>query len=162
MNILYRLAKLCAILRHSENEPAYYEPLRERDFEAAILPLRESIKREDPVAMTVYAAMLALGRGVDQDFDEAAVWFRQAAIRGHTEGQLALGACLAAGIGTPINDDEAAYWLYQAAKKDHPSAIDLLSTVVWRNQSVIGKHFSGEQFYQIVKKSHRPHGAILH
>lgn len=31
--------------------------------------------------MTVYAAMLALGRGMDQDFDEAAVWFRQAAVR---------------------------------------------------------------------------------
>ena len=43
MTILYRLAKLCAILRHPENEPAYYEPLRERDFEAAILPLREPL-----------------------------------------------------------------------------------------------------------------------
>ena len=162
MRFLDKLFNRWMATEPAQTEPAYYEPLRELDYEAAIPPLREAMKREDPVAMTAYAAMLAVGRGVEQDFDEAAAWFRQAAVRGCTYGQLAFGACLASGLGTERNDEEAAYWLYQAAKKNHPAAIDLLSTVVWRNQSVIGKHFSNEQFQHLVKKAHRPSGATLH
>ena len=165
MNFLEKILDQCyryATTAPTQDEPAYFAPLRERDYTAALLPLRQAIQREDPVAMTVYASMLALGRGVEKDFDEAALWFRQAAVRGDPDGQLGLGACLAAGIGTPVNDDEAVYWLYQVAIQGHPVAIDLLSTVVWRNQSVIGKHFSSDQFYQLVRNAHRPRGATLH
>ncbi|MFA6309966.1 MAG: tetratricopeptide repeat protein [Sterolibacterium sp.] len=144
------------------DEPIYAAPLREGDFEGAVVPLREAIKYEDPVAMTAYAAMLAVGRGMEQDFEEAALWFRQAAVRGDVNGQLAIGACLATGLGTPRNDDEAAFWLYQAGKRNNLAAIDLLSTLVWRDQALIGRHFSKTEFHQLLKKAHRPGEAALH
>ena len=156
MSLLDRVFNMTGISAPAPTEPAYCRHLRQHDFEAAIVPLCEALGHEDPVAMTTYASLLALGRGVEQDSTEAATWFRRAAVLGNTEGQVAFGACLASGIGVPRNDDEAAYWLYQAAKKNHCSAADLLASVVLRNPAVIGKHFTPEQFHQILKNAHRP------
>ena len=146
----------------AQGEPDYCEPLRTLDYEAALAPLKVAIQHDDPVAMTAYGAMLVMGQGVEENYAEAAEWFMQAAVRGYTEGQLAIGACLAAGIGVCRNDEAAAYWLYMAGSKGQREAIDLLSTVVLRNESVVGKHFTYQAFYTLLKKARCPVGAIIH
>jgi len=146
----------------NESEPPYYEPLRQRDFVAAVPLLMDAIRRDDAQAMALFATLLALGRGVKQNMQDAADWFRQAAVRGQVSGQAAYGGCLASGLGVERNDSEAAYWLFRSAQQGYSQAIEMLSNLALRNREVIGQHFSIEDFMGLMRKAKRPVRNSLH
>ncbi|WP_294267929.1 hypothetical protein, partial [Propionivibrio sp.] len=113
MNVLDTLFGKRTSEEDTQNGPAYAEPLSRRDFTRAVPLLLASIARDDARAMGAYAAMCALGHGVNKNPQEAYCWFLQSATRGEVCSQVALGMCLAGGVGTPMNRKEAAYWLYR-------------------------------------------------
>lgn len=151
---LHSLFELVSIER--EDEPPYFSLLRERSFDEAIPLIREAMARDDGQAMGFYATLLALGRGVERNTPEAAAWFRQGAVRGDIFSKLAFGVCLASGLGLQTDHMEAAYWLYQAARAGQPVAISVLSDVVGRNPGVVGRHFSIEEYHDLMTKLRRP------
>lgn len=157
---------------HEDATPApYVAPLERRDYAAAIPLLKAAMNQDDARAMGLMAALSALGRGVDKDPIEACCWFRQAATRGHVPSQAALGMCLAAGLGAPADNKEAAYWLYRAGTAGNLQAIEVLGALAYRDNSVVGEHFSEDELCRLVlqlrkpavlKKSALPPGTRLH
>lgn len=145
---------------HEDVTPApYVAPLEQRDYAAAVPLLKVAMRQDDARAMGLMAALSALGRGVDKDPIEACCWFRQAATRGHVPSQAALGMCLAAGLGAPADNKEAAYWLYRAGTAGSMQAIEVLGALAYRDNSVVGEHFSEDELCRLVLQLHKP--AIL-
>jgi TPR repeat protein len=145
-----------------DEDPPYYAPLEAGDYAAALPLLEAAMCREDAHAMGVMAAMLAMGRGVDQDPQEACAWFRQAANRGDLFSQTAFGMCLATGFGTARDATEAAYWLYRAGRAGHHSAVDILSDLALQHQAVIGVHFTMGELVALVRAAKLGGGAKPH
>lgn len=143
-----------------EEEPQYFQLLRERCYEAALPALQQAIAQGDARAMGFYGALLSLGEGIDQDRRLAATWFHQGAAHGDVFSQLAFGVCLASGLGVQTDQQEAAYWLYQAAIAGHPVAIGALSDIVGQNPGVVGPHFSIEEYHDLMAQLRAP--AVLH
>lgn len=143
----------------THDPPSYNEALSRGDFTAAAALLKAAIAREDARAMGAYAAMCALGCGVEKDPVEAYLWFLQGATRGDVRSQVALGMCLAGGVGTPLNRLEGAYWLYRAGKAGSMLAIEVLGALAYKDNSIVGPHFSeGELIglcYQLKKSACR-------
>lgn len=137
-------------------EPDYYAPLRENDYARCIPLLKEAIRRDDARAMAVYATLLAFGRGIEMDMEDAAAWFRQSAVRGNAHGAAAIGACLATGMGVAIDRKESAYWLWRATRKGVAWGAELLSDLILADQSVVGEHFTMEEFYAAYAGARRP------
>lgn len=121
---------------------AYVEPLKQRNYAAAVPLLKTAVAQEDARAMGLFGALYALGRGVEKDPFDACAWFRQAATRGNVQSQAALGMCLAGGLGAPVNRREAAYWLYQAGSAGNLQAIEVLGNLAMKDPSIVGEHFS--------------------
>lgn len=150
------LNTLLGDINESAAELAYLEALKQQDYVSAVPLLRSAIAREDATAMTLYAVLLAFGRGVQPNREDAADWFRQAAVRGQPLGQTAFGACLAAGIGVPQDEEAAAYWLYRASCQGYGQAIDMLADLALKSPRIVGPHFNKTQFADLLRKSHRP------
>jgi TPR repeat protein len=148
-----------AVAEH-EGEPTYFEPLREQSFVEAIPLLRQAMCVEDGQAMGLYAALLALGHGIEQNLQEAVDWFRQGAVRGDSFSQFSFGVCLTHGLGLPANHMEAAYWLFKAGCAGNSKAISLLSDIAGKNPGVIGPHFSVEAYHDLMTQLRRP--ALVH
>lgn len=145
----------------SGEDPPYYAPIEAGDYATAFPLLQQAMRQEDAHAMGVFAALVAMGRGIDQDPEEASAWFRQAAVRGDLFSQTAFGVCLATGFGVKQDISEAAFWLYRAGEAGHRTAILCLGDLALRDSSIIGKHFSQEQLRALLGKvSSRP--AKLH
>lgn len=144
----------------TDHEPAYVVSLREQNYEGAIPLIRRAVAQDDRRAMGFLAALMTLGKGIEQDTEEAAAWVRQGAVRGDIFSQLAFGVCLACGRGVKANDMEASYWLFQAGRSGHPVAISVLSDVVGRNPGVLGVHFSAEEYHDLVMQMKKPD--VLH
>lgn len=137
---------------------AYVEPLKQRNYAAAVPLLQSAMAREDALAMGLFGALCALGRGVDKNPEDACAWFRQAANRGHVPSQAALGMCLAGGQGSPADYGEAAYWLYRAGKAGNLHAIEVLGNLAMKDNSIVGKHFSEDELCDLVLQLRkRPH-----
>ena len=133
-----------------QGPPAYDNPLRHRDFSAALPLLRAAIAQEDARAMGAYGALCATGLGIEKNLHEAYCWFLQSAHRGDVPAQVALGMLLAGGLGTPINRTEAAYWLYRASLAGNQRAIKILEALTEKDHSVIGPHFTAEELYRLL------------
>lgn len=129
----------------------YLAPLARRDYAAAVPLLKSAMNREDARAMGIMAALTALGRGVDKDPVDACAWFRQAANRGHVPSQAALGMCLAGGLGSAIDNKEAAFWLFRAGKAGSMQAIEVLGALAFRDNSVVGPHFTEDELCDLVR-----------
>lgn len=155
MKFLDNLLRSLSSLQRGAKEPAYFEPLRQLDYAAAVPLLQKSVQGGEGMAMAVLATLYAFGRGVEQSPEEAAAWYRQSAVRGYPAGQAAFGVCLAGGIGVVQNDREAAFWLYKAGMNGQIKVVGLLSDIVTRDQSVIGEHFSMADFMALVRRAHR-------
>ena len=151
MSILDSLLRKTASDKDAEDRlPAYAEALDRRDYAVALPLLQQAIKKEDACAMGAYAALLALGRGVEKNPQEAYCWFRQGANRGDLKSQVSLGMCLAGGTGTPIDRVEAAYWLYRAGRAGSLEAISILAELSDRDHSIVGPHFSEDELIDLV------------
>lgn len=155
MSLLDKILNLSSRGVAGAEEPPYFAPLREEDYVAAVPLLQQAVRRDDAQAMAMLATMYAFGRGVPRSLEDAADWFRQSAVRGFVRAQVSYGACLAGGVGVARNDIEAAYWLYRAALAGEGAAIDMLSDLVFRNQSVVGEHFTQAQFVALKRLAHR-------
>ena len=131
-------------------EPAYYRPLREEDFVAAVVQLRQAITQDDGHAMGLYASLLALGRGVEADPVEACAWFRQSAVRGDRFGQLSFGLCLVIGFGVAADWIEASLWIYRAARAGMREAKEVLRDLVEFDPALLDQHFSREEYFALV------------
>lgn len=136
----------------------YIEPLERRDYVAAVPLLKDAMRRDDARAMGLMAALTALGRGVEKDPVDACNWFRQAANRGHLPSQAALGMCLAAGLGAPADNKEAAYWLYKAGVAGSMQAIEVLGALAYKDNSVVGPHFSEDELCRLVVSLRKANG----
>ena len=143
-----------------DDEPAYFALLREGSCDQAIALIREAIARDDVMAMGFYGVLLFLGRGIERNHEEAAAWFSQGARRADILSQVCYGICLANGHGTAPDQQEAARWLYEAGLKGQPDAISLLSDVVGRFPGVVGRHFTVEQYFDLMARLRRPD--VLH
>ncbi|WP_126448033.1 tetratricopeptide repeat protein [Sulfuricystis multivorans] len=140
-----------AVVSHEDAAPApYIVPLQRRDYAAAVPLLKAAMNRGDACAMGFFAALSALGRGVEKNPQDACAWFRQAAIRGHVPSQAALGMCLAGGLGTLEDRKEAAYWLYRAGKAGNMQAIEVLGALAYKDNSVVGEHFTEDELCKLV------------
>lgn len=144
------------IASEQEDEPAYFSLLRERCYAEAVPLIRNAMARDDGHAMGLYGSLLAIGQGIEKNLDEAAAWFRQGAVRGDVFSQLAFGVCLASGRGIALDQQEAAYWLFKAGSAGQLEAISALSDIAGHNPSVIGPHFSLEQYLDLMTKLRRP------
>lgn len=150
MNILDSLFGKATSDTDAQHSPPYAEALNRRDYAAALPLLQQAIARDDARAMGAYAALLALGRGVEKNSQEAYCWFRQGATRGDVRSQVSLGMCLAGGTGTPIDRVEAGYWLYRAGKAGSLEAIAILGELSDRDHSIVGPHFSEDELIDLV------------
>lgn len=129
---------------------SYVAPLERRDYAAAVPLLKVAMNKEDARAMGLFAALSALGRGVDKNPEDACAWFRQAANRDHVPSQAALGMCLAGGLGAPVDRKEAAYWLYRAGKAGSMQAIEVLGALAYKDNSIVGEHFTEDELCKLV------------
>lgn len=150
MKVLDALFNANASVQDAETEPAYAAPLRRGDFGAAAPLLLAAMAKDDARAMGTYAAMCALGRGVEQNLQEAYCWFLQGATRDDTKSQVALGMCLAGGMGTTVNLKEAAYWLYRAGKAGSLDAIAILGDLAYEDHAIVGPHFTEDELIDLV------------
>jgi len=128
----------------------YVAPLERRDYAAAVPLLKAAMNKEDARAMGLYAALSALGRGVEKSPEDACAWFRQAANRDHVPSQAALGMCLAGGLGAPVDRKEASYWLYRAGKAGNMQAIEVLGALAYKDNSIVGEHFTEDELCKLV------------
>src|SRR5574337_282637 len=145
-----------AELPHKEVSPApYFAALKRRDYAAAVPLLKAAMRRDDARAMGLMGALFALGHGVEKNPADACCWFRQAATRGDVPSQAALGMCLARGLGVPLDHKEAAYWLYLAGKAGNMQAIEVLGALAYKDNSVVGEHFSEDELCHLVLKLHK-------
>ena len=140
-----------AAASHEDAAPApYVAPLQRRDYAAAVPLLKAAMNKDDACAMGLFAALSALGRGVEKNPEDACAWFRQAANRDHVPSQAALGMCLAGGLGAPVDRKEAAYWLYRAGKAGSMQAIEVLGALAYKDNSVVGEHFTEDELCKLV------------
>ena len=130
----------------------YVAPLLRRDYAAAVPLLKAAMNKADACAMGLFAALSALGRGVEKNPEDACAWFRQAANLNHVPSQAALGMCLAGGLGAPLNRKEAAYWLYRAGKAGSMQAIEVLGALAYKDNSVVGEHFTEDELCKLVTR----------
>ncbi len=128
----------------------YVAPLERRDYAAAVPLLKAAMNKEDARAMGLFAALSALGRGVEKNPEDACAWFRQAANRDHVPSQAALGMCLAGGLGAPVDRKEASYWLYRAGKAGNMQAIEVLGALAYKDTSIVGVHFNADELCKLV------------
>ncbi len=128
----------------------YVAPLERRDYAAAVPLLKAAMNKEDACAMGLYAALSAIGRGVEKSPEDACAWFRQAANRDHVPSQAALGMCLAGGLGAPVDRKEASYWLYRAGKAGNMQAIEVLGALAYKDNSIVGEHFTEDELCKLV------------
>lgn len=128
----------------------YVAPLERRDYAAAVPLLKAAMNKEDARAMGLFAALSALGRGVEKNPEDACAWFRQAANRDHVPSQAALGMCLAGGLGAPVDRKEASYWLYRAGKAGNMQAIEVLGALAYKDNSIVGVHFTEDELCKLV------------
>ncbi len=136
---------------HEDVAPApYVAPLQRRDYVTAVPLLKAAMNKDDALAMGLFGALTALGRGVEKCPEDACAWFRQAANRDHVPSQAALGMCLAGGLGTPVDRKEAAYWLYRAGKAGNQQAIEVLASLAYKDGSIVGVHFTEEDLCKLV------------
>lgn len=149
-NVLKALFQPNASAKDAQPDPAYVAPMKRRDYRTAAPLLLAAIAREDARAMGAYAALCALGRGVEKNPQEAYCWFLQGATRGDRKSQVALGMCHAAGMGTAANRKEAAYWLYRAGKAGSLQAIEFLSDLAFKDHSIVGPHFTEEELIDLL------------
>lgn len=141
---------------HEDAAPApYIAPLERRDYNAAVPLLKSAMNRNDACAMGLFAALSALGRGVEKNPEDACAWFRQAANRDHVPSQAALGMCLAGGLGAPVDRKEAAYWLYRAGKAGNMQAIEVLGALAYKDNSIVGVHFTEDELCELVLQLRR-------
>lgn len=155
MNFLDNLLGVSA--SHKDSAPApYLLPLERRDYAAAVPLLKSAAAREDAQAMGFLAALTALGRGVEKNPEDACAWFRQAAHRGHVLSQAAFGMCLATGNGVALNRKEGAYWLYRAGQAGNLQAVEVLAALAYKDNSVVGEHFSEEDLCKLVMQLRKP------
>jgi TPR repeat protein len=148
MNLLDKLLRPGASTEDVDAD-AYVDPVNRRDYAAAVPLLKKAMHRNDARAIGLFAAMKALGNGVDKDPVEAGALFRQAAERGDVPSQAALGMCLASGRGMPANNEEAAYWLHRAAKAFSMQAIEVLGSLVHGDNFEFGEHFTEDEAYDL-------------
>ena len=136
---------------HEDAAPApYVAPLQRREYAAAVPLLKAAMNKEDARAMGLFAALSALGRGVEKNPEDACAWFRQAANRDHVPSQAALGMCLAGGLGAPVDRKEASYWLYRAGKAGNMQAIEVLGALAYKDNSIVGVHFTEDELCKLV------------
>ena len=128
----------------------YVAPLERRDYAAAVPLLKAAMNKEDARAMGLFAALSALGRGVEKNPEDACAWFRQAANRDHVPSEAALGMCLAGGLGAPVDRKEASYWLYRAGKAGNMQAIEVLGALAYKDNSIVGVHFTEDELCKLV------------
>ena len=128
----------------------YVAPLERRDYAAAVPLLKAAMNKEDARAMGLFAALSALGRGVEKNPEDACAWFRQAANRDHVPSQAALGMCLAGGLGAPVDRKEASYWMYRAGKAGNMQAIEVLGALAYKDNSIVGVHFTEDELCKLV------------
>jgi TPR repeat protein len=145
-----------------QDVPAYQKAIERKDYVAAIPLLHKAIRADDASAMAFYGSLISMGLGIEADIDEAVVWFRQSAVRGNPYGQAFFASCLAMGAGVPKDTSEAAFWLFKAAKLGHPHALDRLADLVMEDPSVVGKHFTMEEFRKFWRAHKTPRMGAVH
>ena len=150
MKVLDTLFNAKASVLDAQTDPAYAAPLSRGDFGTAAPLLLAAVTKGDAHAMGIYAAMRALGRGVEKNSQEAYCWFLQGATRGDMNSQIALGMCLAVGMGTTVDRKEAAYWLYRAAKAGSLQAIAILEDLAYMDHSIVGPHFTEDELIDLI------------
>jgi TPR repeat protein len=127
-------------------EPPYYAPLRSGDYASGLVILQDHIRRNDAHAMTVFAQMLLMGKGVPACPEDSAAWFRQAAVHGDAGGMAGLGMVHLHGHGAKRDLAEAALWLYKATRLGHQKAANALLRLLGDHPELFGVHFSEDDF----------------
>lgn len=146
MELLKKLNRLFGQDVKKPEEPPYYAPLRNGDYESGLPLLQQFIRRDDAHAMSCYASLLLTGKGVPADADECALWYRQSAVRGDPAGMAGLGMVCLHGHGVPRDLGEAVFWLFKATKSGHQKAANALLGVLAEHPDLVGKHFTDDEF----------------
>lgn len=135
--------------------PPYESALDQGDDPEAVRHLMVAVREGDAHAMVGLGTMLLLGRGIEQDIVDGMVWIRQAATRSNILGMRVLGAALLSGTGCVADEGEAAFWYYKAGLLGSREAVDVLGQLLMRRPSLIGVHFTRDQFMALMRDAHR-------
>ena len=94
----------------------------EKDFAAALEPLRKAAESGNPVAWELLGEMYFRGAGVERNFQAAFLWHLRAGVRGNARAQCALGVHYIGGYGVGRDDQQAATWFRKAAQQGNALA----------------------------------------
>ena len=158
-NFLQQFTARC----HKHTRPAYEVAIDNGDNAEAIPLLLAEARHLDARALVTLGVMMLLGKGIEQNDFDGVAWIRQGAVRGETRGMMVLGSALSSGLGCTRDEGEAVFWLYKAAQtglggdaKALTQCTDALASLLLRNPSLMGLHFSLEDFQALMRRAHRP------